>query len=278
MEKKLNKKQIILLIILLIILVVAVIANIYVWSINSETEPSSNHSNMSIEEPKKVVNESNTQNPTTNTTIQNKANSTEDSIVVNLNEDVNIDELKEFFQRYSLGIQRISFEEENLESNTILLFIAKEYFDSKSNKSSLNVDTNYAATLENVHKYLSELTGKDYSNVEYIKSYKNYITYSSNSNSYIYGKDYDLITREKYKCTDVLITDTSNGLYTAVAHVTRTLNNQDTNYELTFTFTINPGYTYEKYCVKSLKVKNTSFYPDNTVHFVENPVEEDGNN
>ena len=81
--------------------------------------------------------------------------------MVNLNEDVNIDELKEFFQKYSLGIQRISFEEETLESNTILLFIAKEYFDSKSNKSSLNVDTNYAATLENVHKYLSELTGKD---------------------------------------------------------------------------------------------------------------------
>ena len=259
MEKKLNKKQIILLIILLIILIVAVIANIYVWSINSETEPSSNHSNMSIEEPKKVVNESNTQNQTTNTTIQNKSNSTEDSIVVNLNEDVNIDELKEFFQKYSLGIQRISF-------------------DSKSNKSSLNVDTNYAATLENVHKYLSELTGKDYSNVEYIKSYKNYIAYSSNSNSYIYGKDYELITREKYKCTDVLITDTSNGMYTAVAHVTRTLNKQNTNFELTFTFTFISGYSYEQFCVKSLKVKNTSFYPDNTVHFVENPVEEDGNN
>lgn len=277
MEKNSNEKQIIFIIILLIILIIAIIANFFVWSYKDKPVNTITPSNVAEKESENIISNTNIQNQISNS-INNQTNSTSDSIVVNLNEDVNIDELKTFFERYSLGIQRISFEEENLESNTILLFIAKEYFDSKSNKSSLNIDTNYAPTLENIHKYLSELTGKDYSNIDYIKSYNNYIGYASSSKSYIYGKDYETITKEKYKCADVIITNEDNGLYTAVAQVTRTLNNQDTNYELTFTFTINSGYTYEKYCVKSLKVKNTSFYPDNTVHFIENSVEEDENN
>lgn len=276
MEKNLNKKQIIILIVLLIILIIAIIANFFVWSYKAEPVNTIVPSNVVEEEPENIISNTNVQNEISNT-INNEIN-TSNPVVVNLNEDINMDELKEFFERYSLGIQRISFDEENLESNTILLFIAKEYFDTNSNKNSLNVDTNYAPTLENIHKYLTELTGKDYSNINYIKSYNNYIGYASSSKSYIYGKDYELITREKYKCTDVTITDDDNGLYTAVAKVTRTLNKQDTNYELTFTFTLNSGYTYEKYCVKSLKVKNTSFYPDNTIHFIPNSVEEDENN
>lgn len=276
MENNSNKKQIIILIVLLIILIIAIIANFFVWSYKAEPVNTITPSNIAEEESENIISNTNVQNKISN--IINNETNTSEPVVVNLNEDINMDELKEFFERYSLGIQRISFDEENLESNTILLFIAKEYFDTNSNKNSLNVDTNYAPTLENIHKYLTELTGKDYSNIKYLKSYNNYIGYASSSNSYIYGKDYELITREKYKCTEATITNDDNGLYTAVAKVTRTLNKQDTNYELTFTFTLNSGYTYEKYCVKSLKVKNTSFYPDNTIHFIPNSVEEDENN
>ncbi len=276
MENNSNKKQIIILIVLLIILIIAIIANFFVWSYTAEPVNTITPSNIAEEESENIISNTNVQNKISN--IINNETNTSEPVVVNLNEDINMDELKEFFERYSLGIQRISFDEENLESNTILLFIAKEYFDTNSNKNSLNVDTNYAPTLENIHKYLTELTGKDYSNIKYLKSYNNYIGYASSSNSYIYGKDYELITREKYKCTEATITNDDNGLYTAVAKVTRTLNKQDTNYELTFTFTLNSGYTYEKYCVKSLKVKNTSFYPDNTIHFIPNSVEEDENN
>jgi len=228
MENNSNKKQIIILIVLLIILIIAIIANFFVWSYTAEPVNTITPSNIAEEESENIISNTNVQNKISN--IINNETNTSEPVVVNLNEDINMDELKEFFERYSLGIQRISFDEENLESNTILLFIAKEYFDTNSNKNSLNVDTNYAPTLENIHKYLTELTGKDYSNIKYLKSYNNYIGYASSSNSYIYGKDYELITREKYKCTEATITNDDNGLYTAVAKVTRTLNKQDTNY------------------------------------------------
>ena len=42
-----------------------------------------------------------------------------------------------------------------------------------------------------------------------------------------------------------------NGLYTATADVTRTIDKEITNYEITFTFTINEHFTYEKYCIKN---------------------------
>lgn len=190
-----------------------------------------------------------------------------------------LDELKSLVESYSVGIQRITPDKETLESNTILLFIAKEFFDSSSPKASLKVDTKYAATLENMHTYLKELTGKNYSNTDYISSYKNYIGYSVATKSYIFGKDSSIITNEKYECSDLEITDESNGLYTATASVTRTVDDVKTNYEVTITFMINSNYTYQKFNVKSLKAKNTSFYPDNTVHLVDQSsiVEEDEN-
>lgn len=198
----------------------------------------------------------------------------------NLNlSDEDLKELQKLIESYSIGIKRISYDEETLESNTILLLIAKEYFDSHSSKSSLKVDTTYAATLENMHKYLTELTGNDYSNVPYISAYSNYIGYSTTSKTYLLGKDYNTITKEKYKCSNLEITDNKDGLYTAKANVIRTLNKENTKYEITFDFKINTNYTYEKFNIESLKARNISLYNDNTVHLVEQPniVEEDEN-
>ena len=70
-----------------------------------------------------------------------------------------------------------------------------------------------------MHKYLTELTGNDYSNVPYISAYSNYIGYSTTSKTYLLGKDYNTITKEKYECSNLEITDNKDGLYTAKANV-----------------------------------------------------------
>lgn len=298
MDNKQKKKNHILAIILIIILLITIILNINILikQKNNQNTPQTQNRIIEVVSDKKttnktdnssnIANQSNStienktsniiKNEITNTVSQNISNT--DSIVVDFTDDLNMNEVKHLIENYAVGIQRISFEEENLESNTILLFIAKEYFDSNSNKSTLEINTNFAPTATNIHKYLSELTGKDYSNVEYIDTYKNYISYANNSKSYVYGKNYNDITKEIYKCTNIELLNDDNGLYTAKANIIRTVNNQDTNYEITFTFTVNSNYTYEKYCIKSLKVKNTSFYPDNTVHLVDtSSIEEDEN-
>ena len=208
--------------------------------------------------------------------VENKENSsTVTATVITSKEDssdysdINLDEIRALIENYSVGINRIVADPNNLESNTILLFIAKDYFDNKPSNSSLTIDTTFAATAENIHKYLGELTGNDYSNTEYIKSFNNYIGYVSSSKSYTFGPDSSIITREKYSCSDVKIKEKINDVYTVTANVTRTIDEQETNYEVELKIKINDDYTYQKYNIKELKAKNASFYPDNTVRLID---------
>ena len=285
-EKKKSKKPIIITIILVLLVIVVLALNIYIiifdvhsniisqfFKKNNINSENIDNSIVNQNTSKNILNDAN-KNIITNSTNTSIDLSDDNSVVVDFTDGLDTEELREFMEKYSVGIQRISFDEENLESNTILLFIAKQYFDSNANKSSLEVTTNYAPTLKNIHTFLTELTGRDYSNIEYIPSYSNYIGYVKASKTYIFGKDYNNIKRENYSCSNLSIIEEKNGLYTATADVTRTIDKEITNYEITFTFTINEHFTYEKYCIKSLKVKNTSFYPDNTIHLVDIPVEE----
>lgn len=215
-------------------------------------------------------------NSSTSTTIVTPKDNTKD----NSFDNINLDELRSLIQSYSLGINRLSTDTENLESNTILLFIAKEYFDNRPSTSSLSNNTIYASTAENIHKYLEELTGNDYSDIDYIPSYNNYIGYTPSSKAYVFGPNSSTITKEKYECTDVKITQEINDVYTALAKITRTVDDVKTNYDIEITFELNSNYTYQKYNIKSLKSRNTSFYPDNTVRLISQSdvvIEEDEN-
>lgn len=185
--------------------------------------------------------------------------------------DINLKELKQFVQEFSIGINRLSFDNtENLESNTILLYLAKHHFDThSSSKYSTDVDTSFAPLATNIHKYLTEFTGKDYSSYDHVRSYNNYVGYAPTSKSYVSGKDLNLITKEKYSVSDLEITNGFSNIFTAKATVTRTLDDVETIYKIVFTFTVNSNYTYQKFCLKSLEASNRSFSPDNTVHLVE---------
>ena len=240
----------------------------------------------------KVTNKTNTNtNSNTNTASQNTnkvktntSSSTNEITGVNITKnndkdfsEIDIEEVTNFINICSVGIERISFDSENLESNTILLLIAKEFFDTNSNKSSLEINSNYAPTAKNMHKFLTEFTGKDYTKTEYIRAFNNYIAYTSTSKSYTYGRDASIITDEEYTASNVEITNEFNDIYTATANVTRKVNDEKTNYEVTFTFSINEDFKYQKYCLKSLNVKNLSFYPDNTIHLVDIDPESEEN-
>lgn len=182
---------------------------------------------------------------------------------------VNIDELTKFIQDCSVGIERLNLTEENLESNTILLLIAKQYFDSNSNNATLDINTNLAATKQNMHKYLTELTGKKYPNNSYIKSFNNYIGYTSTIDSYKYGADINILRDETYSVSDVKITNEFDDVFTSNSVVTRKLNGEKTKYQVTIVFELNENYTYQQFCLKSIKAKNMSVFPDNTTHLID---------
>lgn len=223
-----------------------------------------------------ITNTSSAKNTIKSTPIKINNSTTNDSATPHSNSTTfNEFELEIFMENYAAGIERISYGEETLESNTILLYIAEQYLASKSKKSSLEIDTTYATTAQNIHKYLTDITTTDYTIIEKISAYNNYIRYSESSKSYLYGTDHSILLKESYDCSNISILSEQDGIYTATANVIRTLDDQKTNYEITFTFKLNSNYTYEKFKILSLKANNTSFTQDNTVHFVDIPTEED---
>lgn len=184
--------------------------------------------------------------------------------------DINTNEVEDFVEQFAIGINKFDLNNtSDLESNTILLYIAQQYFSAKSNSSnSLTVDTTYASSAENFHKFLSEFTINDYSTIGNLKSYNNYIGYVSRSKSYVYGKDFETISKEKYSCEDVSITNKEDTTYTAKAKVTRNYEGETSTYEVTFTFKVNGNYKYQKYKLLSLQSKITSGSLDNVIHLV----------
>ncbi len=293
--KKYTYTQRKLIFLLILLLMLSVGFNIYLAIFKNDNLESSkkiidNSANLNtniLEETENEVSENTSTNAISNSTNTTENSSTVIATVTPPKEnssdysDINLDEIKALIENYSVGINRIVSDTNNLESNTILLFIAKDYFDNKPSNSSLTVDTTFAATAENIHKYLEELTGNDYSNTEYIKSFNNYIGYVSSSKSYTFGPDSSTITREKYTCSDVEIKEKINDVYTVTANVTRTIDEQETNYSIELKVKINDNYTYQKYNVKELNAKNTSFYPDNTIRLIDQNdvvVEEDDKN
>lgn len=284
-----KKSKILIIILLIILLLIAAFCVYYfVFAKSTATTPSENIStNQNLEENEiaenNVGNETNTENTVSNTVVTNTTNTSSEKTSVSeepeeetkpRSTEPEIDELKELLETYSIGIQRIIYGGENLESNTILLYLAKQYFDgSTGKKNSLKVDTTYASTVKNIHKYLTELVGTNYNNVQYINSYKNYVGYSSGTNSYEYGPNISELKDEKYECPKLELTEEKNGVYTAKGEVIRISNNVETAYDITLTFQINQNYTYQKYQIVSLKSANKSFYPDNTAHLIENSSE-----
>lgn len=232
------------------------------------TEKNTNTIENKVEETKNNV--TNTINIDKSTKPKEEKEPVNTTITPALFTDVNTTEIKAFVDQFAIGINKLNLEDtSNLESNTILLYITQQYFSKKaSSATSLKVDANYASSRDNFHKFLNELTINNYSGIDHLESYDNYIGYISRSKSYAYGNDYSTLAKEKYKCEEVTITNKENNVYTAKAKVTRTYEGENSTYEVTFTFKENSNYKYQKYKLLSLKSKITSSNVDNVIHLV----------
>ena len=210
---------------------------------------------------------------------EEKENEDEDVINVSLNEeDENIipydEEIEELLLNYSVGINRLDGNIDNYENNTVLLFIANRFFESQTT-ASIDIDSKYAATKDNIHKYLTELTTKDYTEIDHLDSYSNIIRYVKKSNSYAIGSDVSLLNREKYSLADLEYNDNGDGTYSGSAVVLRSIEMEDgtrerTNYSINFKFSLNKRFTYSKYKILSFSAANKDFFPDNTYHLEKN--------
>jgi len=190
-----------------------------------------------------------------------------------------LDELEAFIQKYGFTINRVNYEEETVESDTMLLVYAKKFFDSVSEKTvRANPNISYTPTADNLHKFLAEISTRDYTRQKVLDTYKNVIQYNGPTNSYVFGDDSKVFDDEKYICSDIQITDQDGDTYTGTCKVRRLrdieqkkkgkviVNTEETVYEVTLKFKFNANYSYQRFKIVSLKANNTSFYPDNTRH------------
>lgn len=179
--------------------------------------------------------------------------------------------LKDFLNYYAYATNRFTTTNNNpLEKNTIYIYMAMKYFDAKAVKSSsldtLNTTNNkYLKTLNNVSDFLADLTGYTYNEV--IETYQDYVTYSSYSNAYDYGQKSLMI--EQYTCNDVKISANDNGLYTAIANITRIAGEKEISYEVSITFEKNEQYTYVPFKIYSIDAKNLTETFDTTFHLID---------
>ena len=190
-----------------------------------------------------------------------------------------LDELEAFIQKYGFTINRVNYDEETVESDTMLLVYAKKFFDSVSEKTvRANPNISYTPTADNLHKFLAEISTRDYTRQKVLDTYKNVIQYNGPTNSYVFGDDSKVFDDEKYICSDIQITDQDGDTYTGTCKVRRLrdieekkkgkviVNTEETVYEVTLKFKFNANYSYQRFKIVSLKANNTSFYPDNTRH------------
>lgn len=292
--KKYTYKQKNIIIFLLIILSISICYNIYLSLYHQKnfSTPSQILSSNSTNSESVVINENNkntnnttsfisnqtsAENTISNTSItENKTETTTNTTIIsnvtserNTTDEIDITALKDFIEQYGIGINRISYEQDNLESNTILLIIARRYFNSIPAKDiPSDMKDKFILNDENAKAFIKELTGKEFTG-DYIKTYSNYINYSAGSDSYVYGKDITNITQEKYTCTDLKIEKLTDSTYTVNAKVERELDEEITLYEVVMEIELNQDYTYQQFKVINLEAKNKSKYPDNTIHLVE---------
>lgn len=237
-----------------------------------ETEPESENTNTLVEEDDENENE---EDENQNTETEEKP---DEVTVISINENYKDlepkeEELKELFENYSVGINRIDDNTNNRENNTVFLYVAKNFFDSR-NMATLDIDTKYASTKDNIHKYMSELSTHDYTEDEPLITYTNLVKYVDKKKSYDLGPDISLLKREKYSVADIDFSDNGDGTYSGTAYVLRSIKMDEereiTHYNITYKFKINDDYTYSKYKLLSFSATNKDFYPDNTYHLERN--------
>lgn len=182
--------------------------------------------------------------------------------------DIDEETLKEELANYAISIGRFEGQIDTLEENTVALLMAHNNFSNKKmqvtdTKSSLK----YALTAENVHLFLTELTGTKID--KFLNSYANYIGYTELSKAYVLGKNGNVLRNESYEVLELKFENKNNSNYKFSGTIQKTIDGNKIIYEYVVAISIHEKYTYNKYKINSFTAKLKDGHKDNVVRLVD---------
>lgn len=256
------QKNFIIFLLIIILLLVALILYLYENKSDTKLSDSPKEKENSIELIDKTINQNTNLSETSNLENENRISSE-----VSNSNTFAIEDFKNFLNYYGYAINRLSnLNNDELEKNTIYVYMAMKYFDSQASKSSgLNtMNTQFAKNVENVNKFIYDISKIQIT--EPLATYEDYVTYSGYSKSYEYGKNSNIL--EQYKCTNAKIESTTNDGYNVIAQISRITADSTINYEVSINVQLNEDYSYVPYYITSIVPKNLTEDFDTTFHLI----------
>lgn len=256
------QKNFIIFLLIIILLLVALILYLYENKSDTKLSDSPKEKENSIELIDKTINQNTNSSETSNLENENQISSD-----VSNSNTFAIEDFKNFLNYYGYAINRLSnLNNDELEKNTIYVYMAMKYFDSQASKSSgLNtMNTQFAKNVENVNKFIYDISKIQIT--EPLATYEDYVTYSGYSKSYEYGKNSNIL--EQYKCTDAKIESTTNDGYNVIAQISRITADSTINYEVSINVQLNKDYSYVPYYITSIVPKNLTEDFDTTYNLI----------
>ena len=263
--KKISQAQKSLFIFILIILLLAIAFVLYLYENSSDSDLAD--SPKEFEESISLVDKTyNGTNTVTNLPANETTNNS--NTVNNIPSDtLNLEDFRDFLNSYAYAINRLTnLNNDELEKNTIYIYIAMKYFDSQSIKTASldTTNTQFAKTQDNINKFIYDISGSEITGT--LPTYVDYVTYSTFANSYDYGVKSNIL--EQYNCTDVQIARETDSGYNVTAKITRTTLDTKADYEVSINVTLNENFTYVPYRITSIVSTNLSEPFDTTFHLV----------
>lgn len=256
------QKNFIIFLLIIILLLVALILYLYENKSDTKLSDSPKEKENSIALVDKTINQNTNSSEISNLTNENLVSSE-----VSNSNTFAIEDFKNFLNYYGYAINRLSnLNNDELEKNTIYVYMAMKYFDSQASKSSGldTMNTQFAKNVENVNKFIYDISKLQIT--EPLATYEDYVTYSGYSKAYEYGKNSNIL--EQYKCTDAKIESNTDNGYNVIAQISRITSDSTINYEVSINVQLNKDYSYVPYYITSIVPTNLTEDFDTTFHLI----------
>ena len=256
------QKNFIIFLLIIILLLVALILYLYENKSDTKLSDSPKEKENSIALVDKTINQN-----TNSSEISNLENENLVSSEVSNSNTFAIEDFKNFLNYYGYAINRLSnLNNDELEKNTIYIYMAMKFFDSQASKSSGldTMNTQFAKNVENINKFIYDISKIQVT--EPLATYEDYVTYSGYSKAYEYGKNSNIL--EQYKCTDAKIESNTDNGYNVIAQISRITSDSTVNYEVSINVQLNKDYSYVPYYITSIVPTNLTEDFDTTFHLI----------
>ena len=256
------QKNFIIFLLIIILLLVALILYLYENKSDTKLSDSPKEKENSITLVDKTLNQNTNSSDTSDLENENLVSSE-----ISNSNTFAIEDFKNFLNYYAYAINRISnLNNDELEKNTIYVYMAMKYFDSQAGKNSSldTMNTQFAKNVENVNKFIYDISKIQIT--EPLATYEDYVTYSGYSKAYEYGKNSNIL--EQYKCTDAKVEKSTDDGFNVIAQISRITADQTINYEVSINVQLNKDYSYVPYYITSIVPTNLTEDIDTTFHLI----------